>query len=154
MKYIRNIILSIFLIGSVHGEQAKNPLIGEWELKKLEGSKADMPADIKIYWSFAESQIVVMVTSADAVREEAVRFSYALDMSKTPYWITADISDSLDDSKKDKRLGIFRIVGDELQIKWEVKDGGKRPTKFTNGLVAKYKRTKKTPAELGASLDS
>ncbi|MCP5537253.1 MAG: TIGR03067 domain-containing protein [Akkermansiaceae bacterium] len=141
MKYIRETTLAgILLIGFAHGEQNKNPLIGEWKLKKLEGVKYDVAAKMKVFWTFDKSEVVVTATDT---REEASRMTYVIDTSKTPHWITANVSDSLTGNKKDKRLGIFRFVGDELHIKWEIKDGGARPTKFTEGRVAKFTRTPK-----------
>ena len=91
-----------------------------------------------IVWQFTANEVIVSNT---VTNEEISRSSYTIDTTKSPFWITTEIDDGPKQDGSDQRLGIFRIQRDELHIKQEISDGGKRPQTF----VGQFRRFKAKP---------
>ena len=129
-------------MGFAHGEQAENSLIGKWKHNgydegfKYESAEAEAAAKREIFWVFDKSKIVA---KANDRKKELNKMAYVIDTSKTPHWITMNVSDG---HKEVKHLGIFRVVADELHIQWEIEGGG-RPAKFTDGMETTFTRVLK-----------
>lgn len=133
------------LLSGVEGcaEKEGNPLVGQWLAEPVEGRDGSkLPFDI--VWEFTKDQVIVR----DATNSQVIsRNRYTVDTTKDPMWITVTVVDIATKI----RLGIFRIVGDELHLKQDI-GGNTRPTKFEKGAYATLKRhTKKNGQQAAPS---
>ena len=95
---------------------------------------------LTIEWEFTDSEVIVWDRTN---HEEVSRSKYSIDKTKSPNWITVEIDDSADEDSGDKRLGIFRILGEELHLKQEVTNGAERPKGLKEGFL-RFMRVKTT----------
>jgi uncharacterized protein (TIGR03067 family) len=118
----------------------KNPLKGKWQLinKNLERIGA------ALIWEITDTDVTIRDVNTGEIIN---RFKYITDTTKTPNWITMEVDDSPTGNSGDRRLGIFQIQGDDLQIKQEYTDGGDRPTKFDGHIVSLRRSDAKKEAE-------
>ncbi len=116
-------------------KQSDGSIEGRW---KIINRKAERKGFVAV-WEITRSEVIVWLKEGAKAAEEITRFTYSIDMAKSPHWITLDIDDSLDGHGNDKRHGIFRIENGELHTCLEFTDGGTRPTDF-EGRVTRYKR--------------
>lgn len=97
-------------------------------------------------WEFTKDKVVVRdITNS----QEVSRNGYALDLTKAPKWITVTVVDQV----TEVRLGIFRIVGDELHLRQAV-GGGPRPTDFPKDSYSIMKRQKQRNGRRGGAANA
>ena len=116
-------------------KQSDESIEGRWKIINRKAEKGGFIGE----WEFTKSEVIVWLKHGDKAAEEVTRFTYEIDIAKSPHWITLNINDSLDEHGNDKRHGIFRIKNGELHISQEFTDGGTRPTNF-EGRVTRYKK--------------
>ena len=107
-------------------------LKGKWKLMDESFDKIGMV----IVWEFTATEVIVHNAKTG---EQVSRSRYSIDRTKSPLWITIEVDDSPTGDKGDRRLGIFRIQGDELNLKQEISDGGERPAQF-DGRFSRFQR--------------
>jgi uncharacterized protein (TIGR03067 family) len=118
------IVFGLFGGSSSLADTPENPLVGRWILQR-KGVAATFP--YKLEWEFTKDKVIVRVLRGSSDRKEASRNSYTIDTTKSPKWITVIIAGE----PHEVRMGIFRIVGEELHLKQSV-GGGPRPLDFVD----------------------
>jgi uncharacterized protein (TIGR03067 family) len=115
-----------------------NPILGRWLVQRV-GIRDATKLPIQIEWEFTKDKVIVRdITNS----QEVSRNSYTLDLTKDPKWITVIVVDQV----TEVRLGIFRIVGDELHLRQAV-GGGVRPSDFPKDGYSIMKRQKQTSGQ-------
>lgn len=115
-------------------EQASSHITGKWWLiseawQKMEG--------LELEWEFSVGILICRVPPPDGQKpkgdEEIARFKYSVDATKTPLWITFTVTEEItEDEEVPKELGIFRIEGEELHLKFSTEA---RPAKFDDEFL-------------------
>jgi len=121
-NYIAALLLAIYGGAAGCTTVSDNPLIGRWHLNR-KAMAATLPYSVE--WEFTKDQIVVRLVHPTGDSQVASRNRYVIDVSKSPIWITTFVADEY----REIRRGIFRIRGDELDLKQTI-GGGDRPVDF------------------------
>tara|TARA_R100000027_G_scaffold20938_1_gene15132 strand:+ start:8613 stop:9044 length:432 start_codon:yes stop_codon:yes gene_type:complete len=119
--------VSVFEVDAeVHADAAL--LAGQW---RIIDDRLDTIGAM-IVWEFTATEVIVRDGNTG---DEVSRSRYTIDPKKSPKWITVEVDDSPTEHAGDRRLGIFRIQGGQLQLKQEIIDGAERPDQFDEPFI-------------------